>query len=158
NNVACIAASIVMPIFGVWSADLILDQPDGTGFDAGTQVTIHCDGGLDFVGTVVADRTGSFLDSVHVRVLGGAGGRGSAATVPGYNQPGALVRNVLNQLASDSGEILSSDITQDFLGTNLSAWATLHGTVSAALKQVIDVILPDANWRMGADGKLFVGV
>ncbi len=158
NGVGVLEASIIMPLYGLWTADLVLDQPDGTGFDAGTQVTISCDGGLTFVGVVVPDRTGDYLDAVHVRVIGGAGGMTKAATVKGYVQPGAFVRDVLNQLASDAGETLSPDIDQGLMSTNLAAWATLEGTVSAGLVSLIDIVSPEANWRMTPDGKLLVVV
>lgn len=158
NNVNVLEASIIMPLYGLWTADLVLDQPDGTGFDAGTQVQILCDGGLTFVGVVVPDRTGDYLDAVHVRVIGGAGGMTKAATVKGYVQPGAFVSDVLNQLASDAGETLSPDIDSGLLTTNLTAWATLEGTVSAGLVSLIDIVSPTANWRMTPDGKLLVVV
>lgn len=156
NGVNVLHASILMPLYGLWTADLVLDQPDGTGFDAGTKVSIACNGGLTFNGVVVPDRTGDYLDSVHVRVIAGAGGMTKPATVKGYAQPGAYVRDVLNQLATDSGETLSSDIAQSLLQTNLTAWATLKGTVSAALVSLIEIVVPDANWRMTPDGKLLV--
>ncbi len=68
NGVTVIGGSIMMPLRGVWSADLVIDQPDGSGFDAGTAVAIKCADGIELDGTVVPDRTGSFLDAVHVRL------------------------------------------------------------------------------------------
>lgn len=157
NNVAVIAGSIMMPLFGVWTADLVIDQPDGTGFEPGTQVTVMAGDGLSLVGTVVPDRTGSYLDAVHVRLLGGAGGMASAATPKGYAQPGAYVRDVLNQLASDAGETLSSEIAQVLSNQNLVAWTTMQSNVSSALDSLLEIVAPNANWRITADGKLWVG-
>lgn len=156
NGVGVIGASIVMPLYGCWTADLLLDNPDLTGFDAGAAVTIRCDGGLEFSGVVVPDRSGDFLDSTHVRVIAGKGGMSKAATVQGYVQPGARVQDVLSQLANDGGESLSSDIDPSLLSQNLNAWATLAGTVAAGVKQLIDIVVPAANWRFTADGKLLV--
>lgn len=157
NDVTVIRGSILMPLYGVWSADIVIDQPDGTGFEAGTQVTIKSDGGVELVGTVVADRSGSFLDAIHVRVLGGGAGMAKAATVKGYMQPGAYVRDVANALAKDGGETLSSQIDNALLQTNLTAWATQEGSVSAGLVSLLDIIAPTADWRILADGKLWFG-
>ena len=103
NGVNVLSGSIVMPLRGVWTADLVIDQPDGSGFDAGTSVSIESEDGLTFTGTVAPDRTGDFLDAVHVRVLGGAGGMATTLTARGYVQPGAFVRDVLNGIAHVPG-------------------------------------------------------
>lgn len=158
NGAAVISGSIMMPLLGVWTADLYIDRPDGSGFEAGTVVSVKAGDGLSLVGTVVDDRTGSYLDAVHVRLLGGAGGMARAATPKGYAQPGAYVRDVLNQLASDSGETLSSDIAQPLSSKNLVAWTTMQSNVSSALDSLIEIVEPDANWRITPDGKLWVGV
>jgi len=72
NDVAVLNGTIMMPLIGVWVADFVLDQPDGTGFDAGTKVTIASENGFELKGTVAPNRTGDYLDAVHVRILGGS--------------------------------------------------------------------------------------
>ncbi len=156
NGVNVLAGSIVMPLRGVWTADLVIDQPDGTGFDAGTSVSIVSEGGLTFTGTVAVDRSGDFLDAVHVRVLGGAGGMAKELSPRGYVQPGAFVRDVLNGIAGDTGEVLSADISPALLGTNLSAWNTFQQPASEGVNVLISIVQSDAVWRITADGKLLV--
>jgi hypothetical protein len=158
NGASVISGSIVMPLKGVWTADLVIDQPDGTGFDAGTAVSIKAEDGFTLSGTVVPDRTGSFIDAVHVSVMGGAGGMGKTLKARTFAQPGAFVRDVLNALASDSGETLSSSIDQSFLSTNITAWATFEHTASQALATFLGFVLPTANWRFLADGTLWIGI
>jgi hypothetical protein len=156
NNVNVIGGSIVMPLSGVWTADLVIDQPDGSGFDAGTSVSIKSDGGLTFSGTVAAGRTGDFLDAVHVRVLGGAGGMTAQVSPKGYVQPSAFVRDVLNDIAGAGGESLSSDIDPSLLGTNLAAWNTMQQPASEALNVLLGIVAPTATWRISTEGKLLI--
>lgn len=157
NGVGVISGTIIMPKVGVWSADLVLDQPDGTGFSAGTSATI-ASGSFSLAGTVAADRTGDFLDAVHVRILGGAAGMSKDSTARGFMQPGAFVRDVLNGLAADSGETLSSTIATGFLATNIASWSTLAGEpVSANLRTLLNWIAPSYSWRILPDGTLWIG-
>jgi hypothetical protein len=154
NGVNVIGGSIMMPLVGVWTADLVIDAVEG--FAAGTHVTIES-GSFSLSGTVAPDRTGDFLDAVHVRVLGGAGGMATLAMPKSYTQPGAFVRDVLNGLCRDAGETLSSTASASFTGTNLTAWAVVEMPVSQALQCLIDFVAPGLNWRILANGELWVG-
>jgi hypothetical protein len=158
NDVAVISGTILRPLVGVWTADLTIDQPDGTGFDAGTKVTIKSDNGYSLSGVVADNRTGSFLDAVYVRVVGGAGGMSKPASARSYVQPGAFVRDVLNGLCADGGETLSGTVDASFLTTNLTAWATIGGNaVMRNLRALLDIVAPTLNWRILADGTLWIG-
>ena len=154
-----IRGDIMRPLIGVWTADLVIDQVDGAGFSAGTQVTITSENGYSLKGVVDPNRQGDFLDAVHVRVLGGAGGIVSKlATARSYIQPGAFVRDVLNGLCTDTGEQLSNTIDPGFLATNLQAWSVVGGnSCGRALKALIDIVAPTYNWRILADGTLWIG-
>lgn len=157
NGVAVLSGTINRPQRGVWTADLVIDQPDGSGFDVGTQVKITTAAGLNLVGVVAPNRSGSFLDSVHVRVLGGAGGLTKAATARAYNQPGAFVRDVINGLISDSGETLAPTTDATFLATNLSAWTVMSQTCKRALDNIVETVDDSLTWRILDDGTLWVG-
>ena len=158
NGVAVISGTVLRPLVGAWTADLVIDQIDGTGFDAGTRVNIQSDNGYSLTGTVAQDRTGAFLDAVHVRVVGGAGGLAKAASARSYAQPGAFVRDVLNGLCADAGETLSSTTDASFLTTNLTAWSTIGGNpVMRNLRALLDIVAPTLSWRILADGTLWVG-
>lgn len=158
NSVPVIGGSILMPLNGAWTADIVIDQPDGSGFDAGTSVTLFAQDGFQLVGTVVTDRTGSFLDAVHVRLVGGAGGMLKTVTPRGYAQPAAFARDVLSDLASGASEKLSDQIDASLLSTNLVAWAVAQGTTTQALATFLAFVAPAANWRFLADGSLWLGV
>lgn len=157
DKVGVLTGTIMMPLVGVWTADLVIDQPDGSGFDPGTAVTIMAANGVTLSGTVSPNRTGDFLEAVHVRVLGGAAGMGKPVTPRAYMQPGAYVRDVLNGIASDSGETLSTDIDASFVGQNLAAWNTVQVPASQALVTLLDIVAPTFNWRILEDGKLWMG-
>lgn len=156
NGVAVIRGEIHMELIGVWIADLVIDQPDGTGFSAGTSVTIQT-ATVPLVGTVVPNRTGDFLDAVHVRVLGGGGGMAKDATTRAFVQPGAFARDVVNALCSNGGETLSTTADATFLATNLAAWMIKAGTVSQNLLTLLEFKAPTFNWRILADGTLWMG-
>ncbi len=158
NDVAVLNGSIMMPLNGIWTADIVVDQTEVDGFEAGDSVTIASQDGFSFVGTVAPFRAGEFIDSVHVRILGGAGGMSSPVRPQSFVQPSAYVRDVLNALASDSGETLSSTISSSFTQSNLVAWAITAGPVSSALNVLLDIVAPTFGWRMLADGTLWMGV
>ncbi len=157
NGVNVFAGVITVPLRGVWQADLVIDQPDLSGFDAGASVTIKSEDGYELKGTVEPGRTGDNLEAVHVRVLGGKGGMGKTITAKAYNQPGAFVRDVLNGIAQDAGETLSTDIAQSLLTTDLSAWNTMAMPANRALVTLLDIVAPNADWRILADGTLWCG-
>jgi hypothetical protein len=148
---------ITRPLVGVWIADLVLDDPSGTGFAPGTQVTIASEGGYSIVGVVDPNRTGDYLDATHCRVIGGAGGMGKAATARAYVQPGAFARDVVNGLVQDSGETLSATADAGFLGTNLAAWMVMAKPCSWNLRALLKIVAPAMNWRILSDGTLWIG-
>lgn len=158
NNVGVIAGTIVRPLVGVWTADLMLDQTGDTptGFTSGTQVKIEADGGYSIVGVVDPNRGGSFLDSVHVRIIGGAGGLSKLATPRAYGQ-GATVRDVINGLMTDSGETLSSTTDAGLLSTGINGWSVMAHTVGWNLRALLKVMAPSMSWRIIADGTLWIG-
>jgi len=159
NGVTVISGSVMRPLVGVWTADLVIDQADGTGFDPGTKVTITADGGYSLTGVVDANRTGDFLDAVHVRVIGGAGGiMSNNSAARSYVQPQAFVRDVISGLMSDSGETLSATTDAGFLATNLTAWSTIGAdTVDRNIRVLVDIIAPSMSWRVLSDGTVWVG-
>jgi hypothetical protein len=158
NDVAVVRGSILRPLVGVWTADLEIDQSDAGAFAAGTSVTIKSANGYSLTGTVAENRSGSFLDAVYVRVLGGAGGMSQPSSARSYVQPGAFVRDVMNGLCADSGETLSTTADASFLALNLTAWSTIGGNPAMRnLRALLDIVAPALNWRILADGTLWIG-
>jgi len=157
NNVAVISGVITRPLVGVWTADLKLDQTtDASGFTPGTKVTIASENNYSIAGVVDPNRGGSFLDSMHVRILGGAGGMSKLATARAYAQ-GSLARDVINGLMRDGGESLSSTTDAGMLATSIGAWAVLGHTVGWNLRALLRIVAPAMSWRMLPDGTLWIG-
>lgn len=154
---AVLSGTLHMPLQGVPTYDIVIDVTDGAGFDAGTAVTISCDGGITLSGTVTDQRTGDFLDTMHVRITGGKYGMWKPATARGYMQPSAYVKDVVNGLLKDAGESLSSTSDQSLLNTNLQAWMTTTRPVSANLDVLLGFVAPSAGWRILADGTVWIG-
>lgn len=161
NSVAVIGGTIDFPLTGTWTADLRLDQPDGSGFAPGTSVTVTAEGGYSVKGTVPTGRTGDFLDAVHVRLVGGAGGLGMLAAAQAFAQPGVFVRDVVNALMAASGETLSPTADQTFLGTSLGGWFITPRPVGQCIQTLVDVVNRQQNaaynWRVLADGTVWFG-
>jgi hypothetical protein len=157
NGVAIIEGTITRPLVGVWWADLKLDQTgDTTGFTPGTKVTISTDSGYSIVGVVDPNRGGSFLDSVHVRILGGAGGMSKLAITRTFGV-GSFARDVISGLTSDAGETLSSTTDAGMLATSLNGWAVLGRTVGWNLRALLRIVAPAMSWRILSDGTLWIG-
>jgi hypothetical protein len=148
---------IVRPLVGIWTADLTIDQPNGLGFAAGAKVTIESQDGFSLKGVVAPGRSGDFIDTVHVRVLGGAGGLPKTVQARNYVQPGAFVNDVLKGLCGDSGETLSNTVAPALLTTNLSAWSVKAEPMSYALLTLLGWVSASLNWRILSDGTLWVG-
>lgn len=157
NGVGVVSGTVSMPLIGVWIADLVIDQSDDSEFSVGTVVSIEFNDGITLKGTVAPSRSGEFVDRVHVRVLGGAGGMGKDATPAGYTQPSAFFRDVLSDLCKASGETQSTAIDATMLGSNLSAWSIQKSTVGSALDILLKFNHPAADWRILADGTLWIG-
>lgn len=156
NGVNVIGGTINMPLVGRWTADLMIDQLGGTGFDAGTAVQIVTDA-FTLNGVVAPNRTGELLDAMHIRVLGGKGGLAKTARAVSYVQPGAYVRDVLNGLCKDAGETLSSSSATAFTNTSLPAWSVMAQSVSQGLMLLISAVSPGLSWRFLPDGTLWIG-
>ena len=153
-----IEGSVMSPLYGVWTADLRIDQTGASLFPAGTSVTITSLNGYSRTGVIDPTRTGSRNDAVHVRVIGGAGGMFKASKARSFVQPGAFVRDVVNGLLSDSGETIDSTASQAFLTQNLTAWSVLGGnSVARNLKALIKIAAPAYNWRILANGRMWIG-
>ena len=158
KSISVINGIVDQPLTGIWSADLVLDESKADALKAGDSVTIATsDSKWELKGTVIPDRNAEFLDAVHVRILGGAGGMAKPAKAKAYQK--ATVNDVLKKLLSDAGESLDSSASdQGFLNTQLDNWSIFSdNTTTDAIVNLIDKFLPGANWRIQNNGKLFIG-
>jgi hypothetical protein len=142
---------ICIPRVGAWTADLSVDRDTAvTG-----ACTLAIDGGLTLQGT--ADRTGVWLGTARLQVVGGANGLGRTARAQHYRQ--TTLRAVLADLLATAGERLAASADAATLGLSFPGWATIGqpiGRMVAALLE--DSRLPAATaWRVLADGTVWVG-
>ena len=140
---------VLLPRTGLWLADLrvtTLDElPDRLVLDLGA---------AEMPASVVKAELISAM--TEVRLVGGAGGLGETARPKHYHRP--LVRHVLMDLLRDSGEALSTTSTADVLTTELEAWTTLALPTGAMLASLCKVSGADVNWRVLADGSVWIGI
>lgn len=90
---------------------------------------------------------------VRVRVVGGAGGLGTALPAQGYNN--ATRRTVLDAILSAGGERTSSSADAAILDAQLPAWVRLAGSVADAVWTLVEHA--KATWRVLPDGSVWVG-
>lgn len=152
NGIDVVSATIVMPLVGAWTADVVVDTPAGI---AGA-CTLALDGGLTLVG--FAARAGVFLDTSYVRITGGAaGGLAKPARVQHYR--GTTVRGIVGELMRASGETLSATADPVVLALQLTAWTQQRQTVRQALSSLIEDrrLGAGVSWRVLPDGTIWIG-
>lgn len=138
-----------LPLTGIWLADVKMD--DQVAPEIGTLVTAT----LRETAMPATVAAAELVDGiVHVRLIGGKGGLGNTSRPKHYHRP--LLRHVINDLLRDAGEMLSTTSTQGVLSLSLEAWTTLKRSTGATLAALCAVA--GANWRVLADGTVWIGV
>jgi hypothetical protein len=140
--------TVLLPRTGIWLANLHVDARDAIP----DRVTLDL-GAVEMPATVAkSELIGGVTE---LRLVGGAGGLGETARPKHYHQP--LVRHPLSDLLRDSGETLSATSTPAVLTKALEAWTTLALSTGAILAALCAVAGGDVNWRILADGTLWIG-
>jgi len=146
NGSRVISGTLVIPTLGAWHADVVLAEtfaPPQT--PAGLTLAI---GDASFVGTLV--RTGNYVGSRGVRLVGGAGGWRAELPPRQYQAGGGVPRSlVLGDLAIECGETVSwdADVTLGPFYVRERAYASR--TLAA---------VSHGQWWVNADGSTRVGV
>jgi len=149
NDVPVIAAKVIRPRLGAWTADLTVDAKDASKFAGAVTIVL---GGLTFVGT--AHRSGTYKDTVFVRVVGGGGGMDAVVEPRSYrNVP---VKIPLSNLLAAAGERLSTSCEPASLGVNLPFWSWPSQTARRALFSLMTAASAPA-WRILPDGSVWIG-
>lgn len=150
NGLNAFDSQLCMPRVGAWHADLRVDDPDAL---VG-QVTISiAEGALTLVGTAI--RSGEFVGTAQVRVVGGAGGLSLTAKPAQYID--ATIGIVLGDLLAGVGEKLSPTSDQSVIGVDLKVWTTVALPVGAVIATLLQSAAPGAAWRVLPDGTVWVG-
>lgn len=151
NGIDATDARIVLPLVGVWHADLTLAAADGIA--VGDAVTIGIGDSLTLKGT--ATRAESFEDVLRVRVVAGAAGLAKDANAKFYQ--GAQVRLVLGDILGAAGESLDAAADAGTLGTLLPNWSVLARPVAVELTTLLGAVASTLSWRVLAGGALWLG-
>ena len=121
--------------------------------------TLAVDGGFSFVGAMAGG--GDFLDSQHVHIAGGKQWNDPPKTVIGAFT-GAKLRDLLNSIAKQAGETVSSKIDASLLAMALPFWTITRTTRENALDQLAAwasrTLGETVNWRHLGDGSIWMGV
>lgn len=150
NGLDVVSAHLWMPRVGVWTGDLIVDsEAPPTG-----KVTFQADGGLALSG--FANRSGAYLATTYIRIVGGADGLRAIATPKFYAAANAGL--VLGDLLATAGEKLSATSDPTVLSSRLAGWTTIAQPIGSAIAVLLARGAPaGSSWRVLADGTVWVG-
>ncbi len=152
NGIAVADLKLELPATGAWTAEAVV--VDASAISGAVELAI--DGSeLSFKGTAVPSRTGAFLDSAVLRIVGGAGG------LPKMVRPRAFanakLRDVLSKVLEDAGEVLSASSDAGVLDLSLTRWIAIRQEVGLAIASLLAAAPAGTNWRVLPDGSVWVG-
>lgn len=136
-------------IRGAWTASI---QVDSGILSEGQKVTIK-DGAAQWVGTIVrgGDHGGRGLFSV----VGGAGGLSKSLPARWYKD--VTLGAILDDLARESGEKLSSEINPAVRKRAVDSFTRRVGQCPIALEQIVELLGAGYQWRVLRDGTVWIG-
>ena len=147
NGLAVLSGSILLPIHGVWVAELTLDgDEDFAGESASIDVA-----GVVATGSFI--RAGSWQGRTEVRIAGGPSGLHVELAAKGYL--GVEARVPVTDVMLASGASLNASSDSSALGTLLAFYARAQGTSGRALDAIADAI--GCQWRVMLDGSIWIG-
>lgn len=154
QGVQLLGYEVTMQDAGAWHAVFEIDQPTDDSPIATGPFKADIDG-VEFVGTVVPDRSGAFAGRQRLYVIGGAGGLDTSLEPKNYASGLTRARTVVDDILRDSGETLSDESDTALLETRLPGWQRSAGTA----KHSLDVLCAriGASWRVLRDGTLWIG-
>jgi hypothetical protein len=146
NGARVQALTLHMPRVGLWHGVAIVDSRAAVA----PRVTLTAPE-LSLVGANIVGS--SFLDSQCVRLVAGAGGLRATLPARGYRSP--TVRLILQDLARESGETLSTTIAPAVLARTLPFWTRAQGSGGQSLATLATAL--GVSWRVLDDGSIWVG-
>jgi len=142
NGVTITRLAVQLPAWGLWFADVELDQP--TELDGSVTLVVA---DATYVGTIVSG--GIVTGRARYRVVGGAGGWGQEIPSKHWaNDAGVKYSTILQDAATAVGETIEGIPT----GTAGSQWTREAGPASWQL----EVLFP-SGWYVGVDGVTRIG-
>lgn len=150
-----ITAHLVIPDRGPWVAEVVIDS----NVSPPRSVTLAEDGGVSLVGVTARGGLNPALLRWEGVIVGGSGGL--AAPVIGAFR-NCQVGDVLDAIATQSGETLSGDILASLRAVELDAWTLGRSSARAALDTIAGAAATalgePVTWRTVGDGSIWVGV
>jgi hypothetical protein len=147
NSITVTHASVQIPAWGAWYADVTLDRES----DLTSQRVTLVLGGLTLSGFALSG--GSFQGRSRYRIVGGAGGLGREIARRSYaNDAGVKRRTLLEDMARDAGETWDSTTLPAATDRVGNAWVRQAGPARATLEA-----LASRFWHVGTDGQLRLG-
>ncbi|MBL8684425.1 MAG: hypothetical protein JNK05_34950 [Myxococcales bacterium] len=149
GGVPVLRGDFLLPRVGAWTADLSLD---GTDAPSGV-VAVESSAGFRALGFV--ERVSVTEGRVDLRIRGGQGQLGRELAPVAYRPVGGVrVRTILEDLARDSGEVLSPDTAREITDTFLPAWSRERGTTARALRAIAAAL--GCSWRFDPEGRFIL--
>lgn len=146
NGAQVVGGSLLIPLVGVWTADLVLAGADPV-LDVGPATVVI--GTLTLQGYVY--RAAPYGGSIRARLVGGAGGWRNPVPPQGYGNPGGIrLSTVLGDVAAACGEtiVVASDVN---IGSAFARAAFPTSVASDVLWQLLGLgFIP--TWRVDVDG------
>jgi hypothetical protein len=147
-----LSGRIHLPARGAWWASLQLDSQTAP---AGA-FTVSFPS-LSLSGAVI--KSGVFCDVAHAQIVGGVGGLGGTLTPAAYQN--AQLRDPLEAIMNQSGEVLSSTVNSSILSVQLNAWTLVASTAARAIDELCGAAAAAlgqaVTWRVLSDGTIWLG-
>lgn len=150
NGAPVVEARISLPRVGVWSAVVVVEQEEAL---SGAATLSFGDGEASLVGT--SRHAGAVVAAANAFVVGGADGMGTQARPRFYRQ--AQVKDVVNDLLADAGEVLASTADASLLATRLPFWTTMAQPVGEAVANLLRACSGSPLWRVLRSGAVWLG-
>jgi hypothetical protein len=155
NGLDGIRGHIVMPLTGVWVADVACEPTSALGSfpNPGTAATLNF-GTLSLNGTV--RRASNPYGTTFARLVAGAGNL--PQVLPPLSYQSTTFNQVMSDILSACGENLASNCDPTITGISLPFWVRAEMPAWQAIANLFAVCAPTGNWRVLPNGYFWVGV
>lgn len=153
NGIPVMQGRVTRPRSGNWVAELQVDAASVAAIADGALVTLKVDQEVMLTGTVL--RSGVYAQNVTLRVVGGRNGLAQLVRPRFYRA--VPLSQVLQDVLSDAGEVVSGTSTPEALALVLPFWTMVEQPAGEALTSLAEAAGAAVVWRVQADGTVFLG-
>ncbi len=150
-------AQIQMPINGSWVADILVNTEDVLTGKVTLQVSNEENNLFPFtlIGTVVDNRSGTYLAQFTSRIVAGNAGLGTIIKPRNYTN--TQMSSIVNAILKDCGETLDNSVSQTLLNKIIPSWTIIANKGAIALKSLLFFIDPKLSGRFLNNGNYWFG-